>query len=157
MKKALLISTAVFSLGLASVLGVGLASAQSNNNGDGGLVDKIAKRFNLKSSDVQKVFDEDRASHQAERLAQIKTDLDQAVKDGKITQKQEDVIIAKHKEMQSYIESLKDKTPQERRTLMDAKRDELKKWASENNVAEQYVIFGGREGHGMGHRGDKDL
>jgi len=157
MKKALLISTAVFSLALASVLGVGLASAQPNNAGNSGLVDKIAKRFNLKSSDVQKVFDEDRASHQAEKLAQVKTSLDQAVKDGNITQKQEDAIIAKHKEMQSYMESLKNKTPQERRTSMDAKRDELKKWASDNNIAEQYVLLGGRESHGMGHREGKDL
>jgi hypothetical protein len=157
MKKTLLISTAVFSLGLASLLGVGLASAQSNNNNVNDLVDKIAKRFNLKSSDVQKVFDEERASHRAERLTQIKANLDQAVKDGNITQKQEDAIIAKHKEMQSYMESLKDKTPHERRTLMDTKRDQLKKWATDNNIAEQYVLFGGREGHGMGHREGKDL
>jgi len=157
MKKALLIAGAATTIALASVLGVGIATAQSGNSGTGDLVSKIASRFNLKTADVQKVFDEERAANQANRQQQVKADLEQAVKDGKITQKQEDLIIAKHKEMAIYMESLKGKTRQEHRTAMEAKRDELNKWASDNNIPEQYFLNGGHEGRGMGPRRSEGL
>lgn len=157
MKKALLITGAATTIGLASVLGVGIATAQSDNKVTGDLVNKIASRFNLKTADVQKVFDEERAANQAERQQKLKADLDQAVKDGKITQKQEDLIIAKHKEMATYMDSLKGKTRQEHRTAMDTKRDELKKWATDNNIPEQYVLMGGHEGRGIGPKRGEGL
>lgn len=134
---------AAATIGLTSVLGVGLASAHSQTNGQSTLVDKIAQKFNLNKADVQKVFDENRAEHEAEHKQKLKERLDQAVKDGKLTQDQENKIIAKLEELKANRESLKDKTPEQRREAMKAKRAELEQWAKDNNIPEQYVM-----GHG---------
>ncbi len=143
--------------------GVGLASAQSSTTGTGGLVDKIAQKFNLNKADVQKVFDEDRAVHQAEHEQKENERLDQAVKDGKITQAQEDLIKAKVKELQAKREAardaMKDKTKAERKATMDAERTDLEKWAKGNNIPAEYLLFGphghGGPGHDGGVPGDK--
>lgn len=134
--------------------GAGLVNAQSSTSGGTSLVDKIAQKFNLNKSDVQKVFDEDRASHEAERQQKMEERLTQAVKDGKLTQAQADAIKAKLQEMKTFMDSLKDKTEQERRDAMKTKMDELKQWAADNNIPKGYLPMG----HGMmgGHRPDRD-
>lgn len=132
-------AASVATVGVTSLLGVGLASAQSQTNGQSTLADKIAQKFNLNKDDVQKVFDENRAQHEQERQQKIKDHLDQAVKDGKLTQDQENKIIAKLQELKTYFDSLKDKTPEERHEAMKAKHDELLQWAKDNKIPEQYV------------------
>jgi len=134
---------------------MGLASAATTSSTSGqSLVDKLASKFNLNKDDVQKVFDEDRSAHEAERAAEVKTQLDQLVKDGKITQAQEDKLIAKGKELQTQREanrdSMKDKTDAERKAAMDAERTAFTKWLSDNGIAEEYgrLIMGGHGRHG---------
>lgn len=152
MKKRLLVLGAVSTIGLTSLAGIGLASAASQQNGSGGLIDKIATTFNLNRDEVQKVFDENRAEHEAERKAQLEEKLAQAVTDGKITQEQADGMKAKLEEMQTFRESLQDKTEAERREAMKTKMDELKTWMDENGIPETLRFLGGR-GHGMGGPG----
>ncbi len=128
-----------------------MASASANStSGQVNLIDKLVTKFNLSRADVQQVFDEDRAAHEADRQVEMKARLDQAVKDGKLTQDQEDKLIAKQQEMKAYMETLKDKTEDERRTAMKAKMDEFKQWITDNNIPSEYGMFG--RGHG-GHRG----
>ncbi len=146
-KKKLVVAAAATAIGLSAVLGVGLASAQSQSSGQSTLVDQIAQKFNLNKNDVQKVFDDNRAEHEAKREQNMKARLDQAVKDGKLTQAQEDQILAKLQEMKTFMDSLKDKTPEERHAAMKTKHDELIQWAKDNNIPEQYVVRPG------GHRG----
>ena len=55
--------------------------------------------------------------------------------------------MAKEQELKSYMDSIKDKSPQERHKLMKAKLDELKSWAKQNNIPMQYL----RPGPGAGH------
>jgi hypothetical protein len=153
MKKRYLVLSSIAAGGVIGLAGLGIANAQTTTTGQSSLISKIAQKFNLKEADVQSVFDEQRASDQAAHQAEEKTQLDQAVKDGKLTQVQEDLIIAKQNELQSFMDSLADKTQMERRTAMDAKKVELDKWATDNNIPMQYMHFmGGRE-HGMGGPG----
>lgn len=151
MKKQLLAVATVATIGIgAGVPLVASADTSSTQSGGTSIVDKIATKFNLNKSDVQKVFDEDRAAHQAEHEQKFKDRLAQLVKDGKISQAQADKIQAKHDEIKTYMESLKDKTPSERHAAMKTKMDELKQWAKDNGIDEQYLMPGhpgGRGGH----------
>lgn len=153
-KKSLAVASIVTTLSVAALAGVGLVNAQSSTQSGTGLVDKIAQKFNLNKSDVQKVFDDDRAAHDAQRQQQMEDRLTQAVKDGKLTQAQADAIKAKLQEMKTFMDSQKDKTPQERHDAMKTKMDELKQWATQNNIPTEYLPMG----HGMhgGMRPDKD-
>ena len=154
MKKSVLIglSATAVTIGVAGLAGI--ASAQTATTGSSSLVDKIATKFNLKKADVQAVFDADRSERIAQRETEVKTKLDAAVKAGTITQTQEDQLIAKQKEMRTFMESLNDKTGEERRTAMKEKMDEFKQWLTDNKIPDSVIKevrglggFGGR-GHG---------
>lgn len=134
---------------------MGLAHAATTSTSQNSIVDKIAAKFNLNKADVQKVFDENRSAHQAEREQAEKTRLDQAVKDGKLTQAQEDKLIAKLKEVQSArqanMDAMKDKTPAERKAAMEAERTAFKQWLADNGIPAEYGKMAGhgpRGGHG---------
>jgi hypothetical protein len=156
LKKALLVTGAASTIGLSSVAGMGVASAattgttNSNTDGMSSLVDKLATKFNLNKSDVQAVFDEDRSSHDAEMQQKLEERLNQAVTDGKITSAQKTLILNKQKEMKTFMDSLKGKTADERDSAMKTKMAELKTWASDNNIPEDYL---GPMGHGPGGPG----
>jgi hypothetical protein len=126
MKGGLLAVAAVSAL----AVGAGsVASAQGGNSDT--LVDKIATKFNLNKDDVQAVVDEDRSARQAERLADVSKDLQDAVDAGKITAEQKTLIENKMKENQAA-----------RETEMTA----LKEWATSNTIDLKYVMGGGRHG-----------
>ena len=167
----------------AGAVGVGTTLASERTDKKEGfvseLVTAIAEKFDLSESDVQAVFDEQAAARRDEMQAKHegmiaahneKFDevLAQAVEDGKLTQDQADAITSKRDEIQSYAESLKDETSETRRADMKAKIDELRAWAKDNGIPEQYARFlppppqqgrmggmmGGRMGGGMtGGRG----
>lgn len=152
----MLIGGTIASVGIASVASLGMASAATTSNGQSNLVDKLASTFKLNKADVQKVFDEDRASHQAEREQAMKTKLDQAVKDGKITQDQEDKLIAKLKELQADRKEFKDmkEETQAERDAHKAKMDAFKQWLTDNKIPEDLARPMGGHGHmgpGMEH------
>ncbi len=151
-------------VGVTSLTGLGVASAQSSDTSDGatGIVQKIAKKFNLSESDVKAVFDEDRASHQAEQKQKVEERLTQAVIDGKITEDQKQKILAKISEIETQREanrdSMKDKTDAERKAAMDAQKTALEAWAKENNIPDDYMRMlhmGGGHGGPGGLRGEK--
>ena len=128
-------------------MGAGVYAAQTPNgiqNRMSSLVDAIATKFNLNPSDVQKVFDEQQAQQQsqmqAKRQEQMKARLDKAVKDGKLTQAQEDMIIAKQKEIQDFMASLKDKSAADRLAAIKTEMAALKQWATDNKIPQQFAI-----------------
>jgi len=156
LQKSLLVAGTITAVGLGSLGAASVASAATSNTGSDSLIDKLATKFHLNKDEVKAVFEENRAAHKAEREQEMKDRLAQAVKDGKITQDQAEKITAKATEMKTFMESLKDKTPEERKSAMDAKRDELKKWAEDNNIPKGYFPMGGRggPGHMMGGKED---
>lgn len=152
------IAIVMASLGIAGVLGVGVALAQQGSGTT--LAERIASQFNLNKDDVQKVIDQDRSDHRAEREKQYEERLQKAVDEGKLTSEQRDKILAKHKELETDREAQRDtmqgKTEQERRDAMKTKLDELKQWEKDNNIPSGYLMphdgpGGHGKGRGMGH------
>lgn len=152
------IAIAAASVAGVVTMGVGVLYAAPKTdrvNPMSNLVTAISEKFHLNSNEVQQVFDAQHAQMQqemqAKHLEQQKAMLDQAVKDGKLTQDQEDKIIAKRTELKTAMEALKDKTPAERQAAMKTQIDALKQWAKDNNIPEQFTTpFGG--GRGMGEK-----
>lgn len=160
MKKPLLIAGMATTIGLAG-LGAGVANAatsdsSTSSNPMSSLVDRIATKFNLDKTEVQKVVDEQRSEMEAKRDEEVKTKLAELVKAGTITQAQSDAITAKRAELQKEREANKDsnddKTAEERKSDMEAKRIALEAWAKEQDLDTKYLryVMGG---HGGGHGG----
>lgn len=150
-KKLALISGSLAAVGIASLVGVGAVSAQSATGQNDSIVSKIAQKFNLNKDEVQQVFDEDRTEHEEERQAELKTKLDQAVTNGKITADQETKLLAKLAEMKADRPDFKNMTDAEReaaRTQMEAKRTAFEAWLKENNIPTDLVPQGGPKGPG---------
>lgn len=105
------------------------------------LVNAIAQKFNLNPADVQQVFDEQRQNAQAQRDEQYASRLDKAVKNEKLTQAQADAIKAKLQELKTFMDGLKDKTPQERTDALKTKMDEVQQWLKDQNIPPQYLPF----------------
>lgn len=118
------------------------------------IIDRLVQRFNLNKNDVQAVFNEQHDAMHAEHEQMQKDRLAQAVSDGDLTQAQADLISAKHDELEKQRESLKDKTPQERRAAMKTQMDELKTWAEQNNIPLKY-LHGGMKGMKGGFPGPR--
>lgn len=114
------------------------------------LINVIAKKFNLNTADVQKVFDEKRIEHQAQMEQKFIDFINKAVIDGKLTQDLANKIIAKHAEIKAQRDSLQGKTPEEIKSIMKSQKDALKQWAQDNNIPLQYLMFGGQNGRGQG-------
>jgi len=153
---------------IALTIGIGLIwgttsmvyATETPKDGISTIIERIAVKFGLKKQDVQAVVDQVQSERQATRqkdaLDQLEARLSVAVKNGKITEAQKSLIIAKHNELQA--QRVKDQstwqnlTPAERKTKMDEQRTALEAWAKQNNIDSQYIYgFGGRgEGFGMG-------
>ncbi len=176
-RRLLLAAALIASLGVTAI-GVGTTFAASNaaaqEGGVNHLVEAIATRFHVSVTDVQAVFDEERATMEADRDTREAARLTEAVTAGTLTQAQADLLSAKHAEMSAFMETMKDKTPEERNVAMKAKMDELKTWAAEQGIPEGFflgepgkggphgpggMMHGGRGMHGMGgmmHGGEAD-
>lgn len=149
--KPLVISGALVTAGIAGLVTTQAVNAANDTTGQQSLVDRIATTFNLNKSDVQKVFDEEHTAREAQRSAKFEERVKQAVDDGKISQDLADQLIAKQKEMQTYRDSIKDKSAEERRSLMKAKREEMSKWLRDNNIDRS--LLAPLDGHGLGRHG----
>lgn len=150
-------------IGTITILGAGtvftsIASAQTTDTQTPmtTLVQKIADKFNLNKEEVQKVFDEHRDEMQQKRQTKMDERLSELVKDGKLTNEQKTLILNKIKELQDKRESEKDSlrnlTPEERKSKMEAARTDLQNWAKDNGIDLKY-LWGGFGGHRFGHGG----
>ena len=141
--------TAGLATGLCMITIVGVASAQGGSPGTT-LVDDLATKFHLNKTDVQQVFDAHHQAQMAKGEAKSEERLTQAVKDGRITEAQKALILAKHKEMIANREAARMADPGKRHTDMEQQRDDLKVWADQNKIPLDLTFgFGGRGGHGM--------
>lgn len=120
-----------------------------------GLVDKIATKFNLNKDEVQKLFDQDRTEHEAQREKEQATRLQKLVDAGTITATQKTAIEAKVKELKAEREvdrtSAKDLSDEERKSKMDEERTALDSWAKAQGLdlsKLRGVFFGGPGRHG---------
>ena len=158
MKKTLAVAAVTAAVGAATFIGVGAASAattsSTRSNPMSSLVSAIAKKFNLKTSDVQAVFDEQKTTMEASREAELKTTQTQLVTDGKLTQAHSDALTAKRAELQKERNadrsSTSTKTDAERKTEMDTRKTALDTWLKAQGIDTQYayLVMGGSHGHG---------
>ncbi|HSX29444.1 MAG TPA: hypothetical protein VLE73_02695 [Candidatus Saccharimonadales bacterium] len=130
-KKPLLIAGVATTLGIAGISSLGIATAATNSSSSDSLVQKIATKFGLKESDVQAVFDQNKAAHDAERQQAMSDRLQAAVDAGKITAAQKTLIENKQKDLQ---------------TARQAEMKDLQAWADQQGIDVQYVMMHGRPG-----------
>ena len=152
--KIFAITAIVAALG-ASAVGVGTTLAaqdvvENPDKGMSGLINMLAEKFNLETTDVQAVFDEFRNQKQVNFQQRYEAFLDQAVLDGELTQEQADSILGKHTEIKNFREGLRGQTPEEIQSAMESEREDLKQWAADNNVPERFLRFGRGPGAGRG-------
>jgi cytochrome c1 len=156
MKSKLILPALVVMATGAALLGGNFVHAQATTTDAGqhvSIIQRLVDRFGLKEADVKAVFDEERTARQAEMKAKEEERLNQLVTDGKITEAQKQLIIAKRAEMETNQEAMPMKdtslTPAERKANMEARKTELDNWAKANGIDVQYLMggFGGR-GHG---------
>ena len=106
------------------------------------LIQKIIDKFKLNSDEVKKVVDEERTARQKEMQKKYEEWLDILVKAGKINETQKQAILKKHAELQ-------EKRQAKWQTRAN-QRQELEKWAKENNIDISYLFgmggWGGRKG-----------
>lgn len=115
------------------------------------IVQKLAERFGLDEGDVQDVFDEVHDERYTDMMAKWEERLNDFVTEGKITDQQKQALIDKQQELESMMLELRDKTPEERRTQMQALHDEFTQWLKDNGIDTEFVgplMFG--EHHGRG-------
>ncbi len=168
MKKQLITAGIAAAVGVTGLAGIATVSAATDSSTGSGpmssLVTAIASKFNLDKTKVQAVFDEQRSQMDAQRETQVKAEVTQLVKDGKLTQAQADAINAKRAELTKEREANRaadqSASRDDMKTKMDAKRTELEAWAKEQGIDTQYLrlVMGGGRGHGGpdGMPGDRD-
>lgn len=158
MKKSKLAQYAVLPVMGLALLGIHAGVSQAATDGTqtnpmSNLVNAIAQKFNLSTTDVQQVFDEQRTQMGVQRQQEFRDRLSQAVTDGKLTQTQADLITAKMTELEANKQSLEGKTEEEKRTAVKSQMDSLQTWITENNIPREFVPFGGGRGGKRGHGG----
>lgn len=134
-KRVIILCAVLGILLLAGVLGTGAVLAISSNSTPS-IVQRLAEKLNLKESDVQKAFDEVREEKRQEAQTRFEEQLNQAVKDGKITKAQKDVILKKQVQIQDKLEEVY------------KLKQELGTWAEENNIDLREI-----GDYGLGHHG----
>lgn len=163
--KKVIIASSIAALGVTGLAGGAVfATANSTSGTDpmSGLVSAIATKFNLKKDNVQKVFDEQRTQMETQREQEVKDQVAQLVKDGKLTQAQADKINAKRaelvKEREANRTSEQNLTDAQRKTRMEERKTTLDTWLKDNSIDSQYayLLMGGRGGRGGPDGGKRD-
>lgn len=150
-KKSVIAAATLAAIGAGS-MGISSVFAKENTNAPPqrfeNLIQALADKFGVSTSDVQAVFDEQRQTEQEARSAEAADRLAQAVSSGELTQAQADALTAHQEEMRTFRDTLKDMTREERDAAIKAQRESNKTWASDNDIPASF--FGQQRGN---HRG----
>jgi len=153
-KKSFIVAAGATALGFATLGGATAIHAAGttsiSTDPESTLVQMLATKFNLNTTAVQAVFDQEQQDEQIAQAANEKIRLDADVTAGKITAAQETLIITKQAEEQTFMASLKGDSNTTRQAAIKTEETALKTWATTNNIPEQYVHLMGSPG---GHRG----
>lgn len=167
-KKSKSIAVTAFVLGVAlagagSITSTALADTTNTSTREANraehitnLVNALAQKFNLNSTEVKTVIDtvmtNEQTAMQAKRDQNLADRLAKAVTAGKITQAQSALITAKIQETKTFMDSLKNKTEEERKAAMTTFKTNIQTWATANNIPKEFVMMGGMKGMGgKGH------
>ncbi|MFQ5574135.1 MAG: hypothetical protein ACE5E0_00735 [Terriglobia bacterium] len=137
-------TTKIAKILVVSVVAVGLLVSgayivAANQHGEGrSFIDDLAEKLGKDPADVESAFDELKDEKRKKMEKRMEDDLDEAVKDGEITEEQKDTILEKKKEIMAKKDELRELC------------GDLKKWANENDVPLE-LLFPGHKGKGFGH------
>lgn len=116
---------------VGAVAAIALAGSSAvfaqSENGQNGLAQRIATKFNLNQDEVQAVIQEDRDARHEEHLNQL-------VADGKITEEQKTLLQEKHKEMAAQRQQDQSLMQEQRQQKREQNRAEMEAWAEENGI-----------------------
>jgi polyhydroxyalkanoate synthesis regulator phasin len=143
-KKLIAIASITGAVGIGGIGATALAATSSGTTSYPPIVQKLASTFGLDPAKVNDVFKQQKQDNMANRQAKLKSTLDQAVKDGKLTQDQEDKLIAE-------LQSLRSQAKDNRQDI----RTQLQQWAKDNGVTNLDQILPA-PGAGIHHTMDKD-
>ena len=149
-------AVAIIAGGALTVIPRAFAANTTTTNPISSLIDKIATKFNLNKTDVQAVFDQNKADMMAARQADIQTEtksrLSTAVTAGTLTQAQSDLVTTELATIQTKLTDISKITDvSQRQAAMDQLQAEVSKWAVDNKIDTKWVrVFNGRGGHGHG-------
>lgn len=152
--KILLPAIAIVITGVAAFGTIGaFAQTTSTTDPHESIIQKLVSKFGLKEDEVKVVFNVERTERQKEMQTRMTERLTQAVADGKITEAQKQLIIAKQAELQKERETnrgtMQNLTNEQRKAKMEEHRTEIETWAKENNIDTQYLFGGMKGGRGM--------
>lgn len=120
--------------------------AQESSDPVSPIAQEIAKKFNLNVSEVKAVFDSHRQNRMTTMQAQYEAALTKDVADGKITEAQKQLILAKHKEImanrQNKKADFKTLPVDQRKSAMEKQRTDLQTWATQNGIDLKYLVGG---------------
>lgn len=164
MNKKILLTGLTVAILVAGALTTTQVFAQTSNYPISSIVQKITDKFGLNKSDVQAVFDQDRADKKTAMKGKSEAQLDQDVKDGKITEAQKQLIISKRKELettrQNQMQNMQGKSKDEIKAAMEAnkatmkaERKSLEDWAKQNGIDVKYLLGGFGMHGGPGRNG----
>lgn len=156
MNYKLLLMLVLLSVSGALLYTTSKANAQTSGENLQTIVQRLSQKFNLKEQDVQSVFNE----HRQEKLKLSEQNynlmLDQAVKNGSITEAQKQLILAKHNEILKYKLDNQDRfanmNVQQRLDEKQKHREEILNWAKQNNIDTKYLYLVGAR-NGFMHKG----
>ena len=157
LKSTMLVGAGVTTIGLT---GLGIANTSFAMSGstdasghmkmdykdsfDAALSAKLASKFNLDKSDVQKVIDEVRQEQKDAMKDKWHNELKQALSDGKITQEQYDHITTEMAKIDTMRDSLKDESSSERKATIKEMRstfNDLRKWMKDEDISIKALGF----------------
>lgn len=120
---------------------------EQSANGFPNIIQKLIDKFNLNPQEVTQVLEEAREEHQQQAQADFEENLNKAVENGKITEDQKNLILAKHQQMKNSKENWENLSPEERREKGKAIKEDLKTWAEQNNINLKDLFLGYKKGH----------
>ena len=149
-KKMITVASIMGVVGIGGIGATALAATSSGGCNYPPIVQKLASTFGLDPTKVNDVFKQQRQDNQADHQARLKSTLDQAVKDGKLTQDQETKLLAE-------LQTLHNQAKTDRQDI----KSQLDQWAKDNGITNLDQILpappaGMHHGMGMMHDNDGD-
>lgn len=127
---------------ISGMFGVSQVFAQANNGKNTSFVQELALKLGIDQVKVQQAVDQIRQGHKSQTQTRFSDLLDQAVKDGKITEAQKQLILDKRQELQNTKLNFKDMTPEQKRQAMQKQKQQLEEWSKQNNIDLKYLLGG---------------
>lgn len=132
-------------VGLATASGAAMAASSKSDYPP--IVDKLSERFNLNKKEVAEMFEQQRRQHRADNQKMLADRLNQAVKDGTLTEAQKNELSAKLEDFRSQRQN----SDSGRLESKKQARQQLKAWAEENSIDIEKLVRILKPYHGKNH------